>query len=76
MHWGEVQCNRRNGEITGYTVRYRSITPPTTNTMSRSSSGELVLGGLLPSTMYDFNVKAEGASHSLVAHTFTSTTTG
>ena len=76
VQWGEVQCSRRNGEITGYTVEYSSTTPPTTNTMSGSSSRELVVGDLLPRTSYTFTVRAEGASPSSSATTFTSTPTG
>ena len=74
--WTEVPCSDRNGVITGYTVEYSSTTPPTTNTMSGSSSRELVVGGLLPRTSYTFIVRAEGASHSTSATTFTSTPTG
>ena len=76
VQWTEVLCSYRNGEITGYTVEYSSTTPPTTNTMSGSSSRELVVGGLLPRTSYTFTMRAEGASHSTSATTFTSTPTG
>ena len=76
VEWTEVPCSDRNGEITGYTVEYSSTTPPTTNTMSGSSSRELVVGGLLPRTRYTFTVRAEGASHSTSATAFTSTPTG
>ena len=76
VQWTEVPCSDRNGEITGYTVEYSSTTPPTTNTMSGSSSRELVVGGLLPRTSYTFTVRAEGASRSASATTFTSTPTG
>ena len=77
VQWTEVPCSDRNGEITGYTVEYSSTTPPTTNTMSGSSSRELVVGGLLPRTSYTFTVRAErAASHSTSATAFTSTPTG
>ena len=76
VQWTEVPCSDRNGEITGYTVEYSSTAPPTTNTVSGSSSRELVVGGLLPRTNYTFTVRAEGASHSTSATTFTSTPTG
>ena len=75
VQWTEIPCSDRNGEITGYTVEYSSATP-TTNTMSGLSSRELVVGGLLPRTSYTFTVRAEGASHSTSATTFTSTPTG
>ena len=78
MQWTEVPCSDRNGEITGYTVEYNSTTPPTMDTMSGSSSRELVVGGLLPRTSYTFTVRAEGASIAIStsATTFTSTPTG
>ena len=76
LQWTEVPCSGRNGEITGYIVEYSSTTPPTTNTMSGSSSMELVVGGLLPRTSYTFTVRAEGATYSRRATTFTSTPTG
>ena len=76
VQWTEVPCSDRNGEITGYTVEYSSTTPPTTNTLSGSSSRELVVGGLLPRTSYTFTVRAEGASQSTSVTTFTSTPTG
>ena len=78
MQWTEVPCEDLNGgDITGYTVEYNSITPSTTNNMSGFlSSRELVVGGLLPRTNYTFTVRAEGASHSTSATTFTSTPTG
>ena len=77
MLWGEVPCSDRNGEITSYTVEYSSTTPPTTNTMSGSSSRELVVGGLLPRTSYTFTVRAErGPRSSTSSPRFTSTPTG
>ena len=76
VQWTEVSCSDRNGEITGYTVEYSSTIPPTADTMSGSSSRELVVGGLLPRTSYTFTVRAEGASHTTSATVFTSTPTG
>ena len=76
VQWTEVPSNDRNGEITGYTVEYSSTTPPTTNTMSGSTTRELVVGGLLPRTNYIFKVRAEGASSYTSANAFTSTPTG
>ena len=76
VQWTEVPCSDRNGEITGYTVEYSSTIPPTTNTMSGSSSRELVVGGLLPRTSYTFTVRAEGGPRSTSATTFTSPPTG
>ena len=74
VQWTEVPCSDRNGEITGYTV---STTPPTTNTMSGSSSRELVVDGLLPRTSYTFTVSAEGSPRSSTSSPrFTSTPTG
>ena len=78
VQWEEVPCSDRNGNITSYTMKYISTTPPTTNTMSGLSSKEfeLVVGGLLPRTSYTFTVRVEGASSTTSNTTFTSTPTG
>ena len=36
VQWGEVTCEDRNGEITGYTVQYTADDPPHTGTMAVS----------------------------------------
>ena len=73
--WTEVPCSDRNGEITAYTVEYNSTIPFTT-TMKNVDTVTTLMGGLLPRTSYTFTVRAEGASHSTSAATFTSTPTG
>ena len=72
VQWTELPCSDRNGEITGYTVEYDSMTIP----VSGSNSRILVVGGLLPRTSYTFRVRAQGASGSQSADQFTATPTG
>ena len=55
VQWGPVDCIHRNGDITGYSVRYGS------ETMSVSgdfSGGMYVISGLMPSTTYSVQVAA------------------
>ena len=63
MQWGEVPCEDRNGEITGYVVEYSSTSPSHSGTLtvSGADTGTAVLGGLLPSTTYTIAVRAQGA---------------
>ena len=63
MQWGEVPCEDRNGEITGYIVEYSSTSPPHSGTLTVSGADTrtAVLGGLLPSTTYTITVRAQGA---------------
>ena len=63
MQWGEVPCEDRNGEITGYIVEYSSTSPSHSGTLtvSRADTRTAVLGGLLPSTTYIIAVRAQGA---------------
>ena len=63
MQWGEVSCEDRNGEITGYIVEYSSTRPSHSGTLTVSGADTrtAVLGGLLPSTTYTIAVRAQGA---------------
>ena len=63
MQWGEVLCEDRNGEITGYIVEYSStsLSHSGTLTVSGADTRAAVLGGLLPSTTYTITVRAQGA---------------
>ena len=64
MQWGEVPCEDRNGEITGYIVEYSStysLSRTGTLTVSGADTRTAVLGGLLPSTTYTIAVRAQGA---------------
>ena len=74
--WGELPCNSRNGEITGYTVEYSSSTaPPHTGTITTTNT-EVVVGGLLFNTRYNFSVRADGAAHNVNRTVTTSTPAG
>ena len=51
VQWGPVDCIHRNGDITGYLVRYGQQTLSTSVT-------EATLSGLTPSTLYSIEVAA------------------
>ena len=63
MQWGEVPCDKRNIEITGYIVEYSSTSPSHSGTLTVSGADTrtAVLSGLLPSTTYTIAVRAQGA---------------
>ena len=56
VQWGPVDCADRNGDITGYSVRYGS---ETVSVSGDSSGGMYVISGLMPSTTYSIQVAAE-----------------
>ena len=56
VQWGPVDCIHRNGDITGYSVRYGS---ETVSVSGDSSGGMYVISGLMPSTTYSIEVAAE-----------------
>ena len=56
VQWVPVDCIHRNGEITGYSVRYGS---ETVSVSGDSSGGMYVISGLMPSTTYSIEVAAE-----------------
>ena len=56
VQWGPVDCIYRNGDITGYSVRYGS---ETVSVSGDSSGGMYVISGLMPSTTYSIEVAAE-----------------
>ena len=61
VQWGEVECIDRNGEITGYSVRYEEKGSGSPQTMSASgdfSGGMYVISDLEPSTTYSIEVAA------------------
>ena len=62
VQWGEVPCEDRNGEITGYMVQYTADNPPHTGTMAVSGMDNrmAVVSDLLPRTSYNILVRAEG----------------
>ena len=60
VQWGAVDCIDRNGDITGYSVRYGVQGNGSTQTMSVSGDGttEATITGLTPSTTYFIEVAA------------------
>ena len=60
VQWGAVDCIYRNGDITGYSVRYGVQGNGSTQTVSISggSSSQTIVSGLTPSTNYSIQVAA------------------
>ena len=60
LQWGPVYCIHRNGDITGYSVRYGVQGSGSTQTMSVLGGGtyETTITGLMPSTTYSIEVAA------------------
>ena len=60
VQWGAVDCIQRNGDITGYSVRYGVQGSGSTQTMSISGGSvtEATISGLTPSTTYSIEVAA------------------
>ena len=57
--WGPVDCRHRNGEITGYAVRYgESEGDRTVQMVSGNSGGTTIITGLAPATLYVIQVAA------------------
>ena len=60
VHWGMVPCINRNGDITGYSVRYGVVGSGSTLTMSVSgvSVTEATIPNLMSATTYSIQVAA------------------
>ena len=60
VQWGAVDCIHRNGDITGYSVRYGVQGSVSTQTVSVSGGGATMrlISGLMPSTTYSIEVAA------------------
>ena len=60
VQWGAVDCIHRNGDITGYSVRYGVQGSGSTQTVSVSGGSvtETTISGLTPSTTYSVEVAA------------------
>ena len=60
IQWGAVDCKRRNGDITGYSVRYGVQGNGTTQTknISGASVTETTISGLIPYTTYSIAMAA------------------
>ena len=63
VQWEAVDCIHRNGDITGYTVRYGVQGSGSTQTVSVSGPGtmDIDISGLTPDTSYAVEVAAENA---------------
>ena len=60
VQWGAVNCSHRNGDITGYSVRYGVQESGSTQTVSVSGGGAMqtTISGLTASTQYSIEVSA------------------
>ena len=60
VHWGAVDCIHRNGDITGYSVRYGVQGSGSTETrnVSGGSATEVTISSLMLSTTYSIQVAA------------------
>ena len=60
VQWGPVECIHHNGNITGYSVRYREVESGNTDTVfvSGDSETETTITGLIPDTIYSVEVAA------------------
>ena len=59
LMWGPVPCDHRNGNITGYVVRYRIYGSGVfRNETTGGSTMEFAITGLEPSTEYEIKVAA------------------
>ena len=60
LQWGPVDCIHRNGDITGYSVRYGVQGSGSTQTMNVSGGDTYgtTITGLMPSTTYSIEVAA------------------
>ena len=60
VQWGAVDCIHRNGDITGYSVRYGVQGSGSTQTVSVSGGGATMttISGLMASTTFSIDVAA------------------
>ena len=58
VQWGMVPCIHRNGEITGYSVRYSGGGSTDTVSVSGANARQTTISGLTPSTDYTIEVAA------------------
>ena len=64
LQWGPVQCIHRNGDITGYSVRYGVQGNGSTQTMSVSGGGTsgATISGLESDSTYTIEVAGENSA--------------
>ena len=58
VQWGMVPCIHRNGEITGYAVRYSGGGSTVARFVSGGGTRQTTISGLTPSTDYTIEVAA------------------
>ena len=60
VQWGAVDCIHRNGDITGYSVRYgvQGSGSNQTESVSGGATAEATISGLTPSTSYVVDIAA------------------
>ena len=60
VQWGAVDCIHRNGDITGYSVRYgvQGSGSTQTESVSGGATTEAIISGLAAGTNYDIEVAA------------------
>ena len=62
VQWGAVDCIHRNGDITGYSVRYgvqgSAVGDRTVEMVSGGDTTQTTISGLTPSTTYSIEVAA------------------
>ena len=64
IHWGEVNCADRNGDIIGYKVRY-GLSSITSRTVALTNPNRRIfsINRLLIRSTFSFEVAAVGGSH-------------
>ena len=58
VHWDPVDCIHRNGDITGYLVRYGKESAEGERIVEMVSGNKTTITGLMPSTLYSIQVAA------------------
>ena len=79
LQWGPVVCIHRNGDITGYSVRYDVQGSGSTQTMSVSGGGttDTIITGLNNATNYSIEVAAvNGAGTGNYSYSISANTSG
>ena len=60
VHWGEVECLHRNGQITGY--RVKAVRNGMTEISINVATRQATVSGLSPSTLYTVRVRAKNGA--------------
>ena len=62
VQWGPVDCADRNGDITGYSVRYGEVGSGRTQTVNVTGETSKTISGLSTSTNYTYQVAARNSA--------------